>query len=210
MTVYLYLHGFASSPRSRKAQDLHDRFTALNLTLHIPDLNQNDFTHLTLTRQIQQVCAELPVHQPVILIGSSLGGLTAAWVGEQCPQVEQLVLLAPAFGFLTHWLPKLGEDPLQRWQSEQLLMVYHYAVERFLPLNYQFVVDCAHYDQTRLQRPIPTLILHGVDDKVIPIQASQDYIRARPWVELVELKSDHALTAVSDLIWESMTQFLAL
>jgi pimeloyl-ACP methyl ester carboxylesterase len=210
MTVYIYLHGFASGPRSRKAQDLHDRFTALNLTLHIPDLNQNDFTHLTLTRQIQQVCAELPVDQPVTIVGSSLGGLTAAWIAEQCPQVERLVLLAPAFGFLTHWLPKLGENQLQRWQSGQPLMVYHYAAERLLPLNYQFVADCAYYDSTQLKQPIPTLILHGTHDDVIPIQASQDYTILRPWVELIELSSDHSLIDVSDLIWGSITQFLGL
>ena len=133
MTVYLYLHGFASSPRSRKAQDLRDRFAALNLTLHTPDLNQNDFTHLTLTRQIQQVCDGFPLGQPIVIIGSSLGGLTAAWVGECCPQVDRLVLLAPAFEFLTHWLPKLGDELLHEWQSGKPLMVYHYGAERLLP-----------------------------------------------------------------------------
>ena len=207
MTVYVYLHGFASSPRSRKAQDLRDRFAALNLTLHTPDLNQNDFTHLTLTRQIQQVCA-FPLGQPVVLIGSSLGGLTAAWVGEFCPQVARLVLLAPAFEFLTHWLPKLGDKRLHEWQSGTPLMVYHYGAERLLPLSYQFVVDCAGYDLAQLQKPIPTLILHGISDQVIPIQASRDYVCVRPWVELVELDSDHALAEAGQAIWGSIVQFL--
>ncbi|MCY7323599.1 MAG: alpha/beta fold hydrolase, partial [Phormidesmis sp. CAN_BIN36] len=192
MTVYVYLHGFASSPRSRKAQDLRDRFAALNLKLHTPDLNQNDFTHLTLTRQIQQVCDGFPLGQPIVIIGSSLGGLTAAWVGEHCSQVDRLVLLAPAFEFLTHWLPKLGDKLLHEWQSGTPLMVYHYGAERLLPLSYQFVVDCAGYDLARLRKPIPTLILHGISDQVIPIQVSRDYVCVRPWVELVELDSDHA------------------
>ncbi len=208
MTVYFYLHGFASSPRSRKAQDLRDRFAALNLTLHTPDLNQNDFTHLTLTRQIQQVCAEFPPDQPIVLIGSSLGGLTAAWVGEHCPQVDRLVLLAPAFEFLTHWVPKLGDQRLREWQSGAPLMVYHYGAEQLLPLNYQFVVDCDRYPSAHLQKPIPTLIMHGINDEVIPIQMSRNYAHFRPWVELVELDSDHALADVSQEIWGSMSQFL--
>ncbi len=209
MTVYIYLHGFASSPRSRKAQELHDRFAALNLTLHTPDLNQDDFTHLTLTRQIQQVGAGFGPGQPVVLIGSSLGGLTAAWVAEQCLQVERIVLLAPAFEFLTHWLPKLGNQRLRAWQSGDPLMVYHYGAERLLPLSYEFVRDCDRYrSSTLLQRPIPTLILHGIYDDVIPVQASRNYAQSRPWVELVELDSDHALADVSSAIWGSITQFL--
>jgi hypothetical protein len=66
---FIYLHGFASSPRSTKAQDLLDRFTSLGLTLEIPDLNQGNFSHLTLSRQLAQVKALLPENEPVTLIG---------------------------------------------------------------------------------------------------------------------------------------------
>src|SRR5688572_7467401 len=102
---YIYLHGFASSPRSAKAQDLRDRFQSLGIELTIPDLNHPDFTHLTLTRQLEQVVALLPADAtPVTLIGSSFGGLTAAWAAQTHPQIQRLVLLAPAFQFLDHWL----------------------------------------------------------------------------------------------------------
>ncbi|MEM1426436.1 MAG: YqiA/YcfP family alpha/beta fold hydrolase, partial [Cyanobacteria bacterium P01_H01_bin.130] len=52
---YFYLHGFASSPKSRKAQHLSDRLTEHGLTLEIPDFNQPDFSTLTLTRQLDQM-----------------------------------------------------------------------------------------------------------------------------------------------------------
>ncbi len=203
MTFY-YLHGFASSPRSRKAQDLYDRFSQQNLTLHIPDLNQSDFTHLTLTRQIEQVQSSFLPGDSITLIGSSLGGLTAAWLGQLNPQVDRLILLAPAFGFLDHWLPKLGSQQLQQWRSGTPLAVYHHGAGRLLPLEYQFVVDCGRYEVKQLQRSLPTLILHGVEDDVIPIQASRDYAVDRPWVKLIELESDHALANVSDEIWQAI------
>lgn len=207
MTAYFYLHGFASSPRSRKATDLRDRFAAQNLTLQTPDLNQNDFAHLTLTRQLQQVRAEFLPEQAVTVIGSSLGGLTAAWLGQRCPQVKRLVLLAPAFGFLAHWLPKLGDSQLHQWQSGQPLLVYHHGEKRLLPLKHEFVLDCAQYDEAQLQRSLPTLVLHGTADEVIPIQASRDYAATRPWVNLIELESDHALANVGSEIWEAMQKF---
>jgi predicted esterase YcpF (UPF0227 family) len=119
VTHYIYLHGFASSPRSTKATDLRDRFANLNIPLTVPDLNQGDFTHLTLSRQIQQVEVLFPpAPESVTLIGSSFGGLTAAWLGEKHLQVDRLVLLAPAFGFLDHWLSRLGEVQVKQWQTD--------------------------------------------------------------------------------------------
>ncbi len=208
---YIYLHGFASSPRSAKAQDLRDRFQALGIELRIPDLNHPDFTHLTLTRQLQQVLALLPSDStPVTLIGSSFGGLTAAWAAQQQTQIQRLVLLAPAFQFLEHWLPRLGAEQVQRWQTEQYLSVYHYGERRSLPLSYDFIRDAAQYQETQLQRRLPTLVLHGQADDIIPIQASQQFTAPRPWVEFIELNSDHALTNASDEIWAAIQTFCQL
>jgi uncharacterized protein len=207
----MYLHGFASSPQSLKARDLSDRFAKLDIPLTIPDLNQGDFTYLTLTRQIQQVEAELPPQDvPVTLIGSSFGGVTAAWVGQTQPQVERLVLLAPAFGFLSHWLPRLGEAQVRQWQTEGFLPVYHYGAEKMLPISYQFAEDAAQYRETEIVRSVPTLILHGKQDEVIPIQSSVEFAAHRPWVTLVELDSDHALTDVSEQVWQQIQEFCQL
>ncbi|MEH1853661.1 MAG: YqiA/YcfP family alpha/beta fold hydrolase [Nostoc sp.] len=208
---YIYLHGFASSPNSAKARDISDRFTQIHTKLKIPDLNAGDFSQLTITRQIAQIVAEFNNDFiPVTLIGSSLGGLTAAHLGQQNLQVQRLVLLAPAFGFLSHWLPKLGDEEVQRWQQEKYIMVYHYGEERLIPLSYDFVIDAAQYQEKLLQRPISTLILHGKKDEVIPIEASRDFARSRPWVELVELDSDHALGNVMEEIWQAIHLFCQL
>jgi len=206
---YLYLHGFASSPNSAKARELGDRFQDLGIALEIPDLNQDDFSHLSLSRQLAQVEALLP-DRPVTVIGSSFGGLTAAWLAERNPQIQRLVLLAPAFQFLAHWLPRLGSEQLLRWQQEQYMAVYHYAAQTELPLQYGFVTDLAEYHDGDLGRSLPTLILHGVHDDVIPVQASRDYAEQRPWVKLIELESDHSLANVSDRIWQEIQAFCEL
>jgi uncharacterized protein len=203
---YIYLHGFASSPHSRKAQDLADRFAQQGIALHRPDLNQPDFTHLTLTRQIQQVSALFGTG-PVTLIGSSFGGLTSAWLGQRFPQVERLVLLAPAFEFLQHWLPSLPPDTLQQWQAGDPLSVYHHGDQAQRLIDYGCVRDLAQYDEAQLQRSVPTLIFHGRGDETIPIGASRRYSADRAWVQLVELESDHSLANVSDGIWGAIVPF---
>ncbi|MDB9315503.1 alpha/beta fold hydrolase [Spirulina sp. CS-785/01] len=211
MSYYLYLHGFASGPKSAKAQYLCDRFTECDIPLYILDLNQGDFSHLTLTRQLQQVKTFLPPTDiPVTLIGSSFGGLTAAFIAQLCPQVKQIIGLAPAFGFLRHWLPKLGPDTLQQWQTSGYHPVYHYAEQREIPLHYQFISDLQQYPEASLNRDIPTLILHGIHDDVIPLQASQTYCQNRPWTTLIELDSDHTLSNVMPQIWQEIKQFLEI
>jgi pimeloyl-ACP methyl ester carboxylesterase len=207
MDTYLYLHGFASSPNSTKAKTLRDRFQARGLTLHCLDLNQENFSTLTLTRQIQQAQDFLATQPaPVTVIGSSFGGLTAAWLGELNPSIQRLILLAPAFSFLDYWLPKLGAETLRQWEENGTLLVYHYGEQRQMPLHYGFLTDLQRYPEDHLQRPVPTTILHGLHDEVIPLAASQRYAQTRPWVHLHSLNSDHALTDCQAVIWKRIQQ----
>lgn len=219
---YIYLHGFASSPNSTKAKYLRDRFYSLGIDLKTPDLNQNDFSNLTLSRQLQQIETEFILPQissnaqnndrqgeigEVTVIGSSFGGLTAAWLASRQLSVKQIVLLAPAFQFLSHWLPLLGQQQLEKWQSEGFLPVYHYGEQRYLPLNYRFIAEMAQYPEEKLMRSVPTLILHGKHDTIIPVQASRSFAANRPWVQLIELEDDHSLGNVLAEIWEAIQKF---
>ncbi len=217
---YIYLHGFASSPDSLKAKYFCDRFSSLAIDLKTPDLNQNDFSRLTLTRQLHQVetaffkpqtldCQAENVESPaeVTIIGSSFGGLTAAWLAQRQISVKQIILLAPAFDFLGYWLPMLGQQQLEKWQSEEYLPVYHSREQRDLPLNYQFVADLAQYPEEKLMRSVPTLIMHGLHDTIIPIRASRNFAANRPWVQLIELEDDHSLGNFLAEIWEAIQKF---
>jgi uncharacterized protein len=56
-------------------------------------------------------------------------------------------------------------------------------------------------------RSVPTLILHGKHDTIVPIQASRSFSDNRPWVKLIELEDDHSLGNVLAEIWEAMQKF---
>jgi uncharacterized protein len=122
---YIYLHGFASSPQSNKAKYFCDRFAENNLNLNVLDLNQGDFSNLTLTRQIEQTLAAFPdPNTSITLIGSSFGALTCAWVAQKSSQVKNLILLAPAFGFPQSWHSKLAPHQIKQWSESGILSVY--------------------------------------------------------------------------------------
>jgi len=209
MTTFFYLHGWLSSPQSNKAQFFKQCFLERGIDLQIPDFNQNDFYHLTLTRQIQQVQALLP-NSPVTLIGSSLGGLTALWLAQRQPQIQRLVLLAPALNLLTHCVTTMGKEQYVKWREQGEFAFYHYNFQREVLLSYAFIKDMQQYADTELQRNIPTLILHGRFDEIIPIQTAHDFVSTRPQIQLIELRSDHNLTDVQTSLWQEITTFCQL
>ncbi|MEO0406498.1 MAG: YqiA/YcfP family alpha/beta fold hydrolase [Cyanobacteria bacterium P01_A01_bin.135] len=209
MSRLVYLHGFASGPGSYKAQYLQQQLALRGRQLDIPDLNRGGFYDLTITRQIDQVTQLIAAPaQPVTLIGSSFGGLTAAWVAESCLQVERLVLLAPAFEFLVHLQAHLGGQ-YSRWQQEGQLPVYHHAYGQEVPLGYQFVTDLMQYSDSCLKRSLPTHIVHGERDAVIPPSASQRYQQGRAWVTLDLVDDDHSLTHALRDIWKQLQLTIA-
>ncbi|MGF1538527.1 MAG: YqiA/YcfP family alpha/beta fold hydrolase [Elainellaceae cyanobacterium] len=202
----IYLHGFASGPLSYKAEYLEAKFAEFGQTLVVPDLNLGGFYNLTLTRQIEQVSALVRQSaEPTVLIGSSFGGLTAAWVAEHCHEVSRLVLLAPAFSFLRYLKLGLGAQQSQ-WQQDGEISLYHYGFRQEKMLSYGFVVDLARYRDEELRRSLPTLIIHGRRDDVIPLSASQCYGNSRPWVSADWVDDDHTLAQSIPYIWHCLKE----
>ncbi len=208
MGDYIYLHGFASGPQSYKGQWLRSHLQLHGVDLQLLDLNQGDFAHLTLTRQIHQVLDQL--QGPTTLIGSSLGGLTAAWIAQRSAHIQRLILLAPAFQFLQQWLPRLGPEQLHEWETSGWLSIYHYGWQRQERLHHQFLTDAQRYHDSQLNRPVPTLILHGNRDEVINIQASQRHGAHRPWITLQDLDTDHGMADAMEVIGQAITDFCQL
>jgi stage II sporulation protein D len=98
-----YLHGFASSSHSTKAAWLAERFLSVGIVMRCPDLNVPGFETLTVTRMLDEVdrlIAGVP-EAPVVLFGSSLGGLVAYYAAVRNRRVERPVLLAPALDSVT-------------------------------------------------------------------------------------------------------------
>jgi len=77
-------------------------------------------------------------------------------------------------------------------------------------LHYDFLVDLRSYDDGKLARPVPTLIIHGKLDEVVPITVSETYAQTRPWVRLVPVEDDHSLKRDLPLIWQEICTFLEL
>ena len=76
-----------------------------------------------------------------------MGGYLAALYAARHPEVEKLVLLAPAFSFLTRWPEELGESKMDEWKRTGVLQVFHYVERRDdAAIGYQLIEDAQQYE----------------------------------------------------------------
>jgi pimeloyl-ACP methyl ester carboxylesterase len=206
MSRFIYLHGFASSPSSRKARFFEGRFRELGIGLEVPDLAEGNFRNLTLTAQLA-VVSRIALNEPVSLIGSSMGGYLAALYAARHPEVEKLVLLAPAFSFASRWPETLGDEVMDEWKRTNTLRVFHYSEGREVELGYQLIEDAAQYEPYP-EVAQPTLIFQGHGDTVVPPEYAVKFAEQRPNARLRLLNSDHELGNVLDDMWIDTEEFL--
>jgi pimeloyl-ACP methyl ester carboxylesterase len=207
MSRFVYLHGFASGPASRKASFFREKLASHDVALEIPDLAEGDFRHLTVTAQLR-VIERLERGRALVLIGSSMGGYLAALYAAAHPtQVERMVLLAPAFNFYERWAETLGPDNLARWREQGEIPVFHYSAGRPESIGYQLMEDAQAYPAYP-DAGQPCLICHGTRDSVVPIGFSQHFVDIHPSARLVPFDSGHELTDVLEAIWETSGNFL--
>lgn len=213
----IYLHGFASSPQSQKAQWFKQRFATLDIPLLIPNLNVPSFEQLTLTAMLEKVADT--VRQcppgPVYLIGSSMGGLAALhfvnhYRESEARRAEVMVLLAPAFDFIDNRRRALGEDGIAQWQDTGWLDVYNYAEQGERRVHYGLHEDVSRYNSFAVNLVIPTLIYHGANDESVPVAQSERFAAERGNVTLQVLESDHGLLDQLEVIWQGMYKFFVL
>jgi pimeloyl-ACP methyl ester carboxylesterase len=207
MKRILYLHGFASGPSSSKARYFRDRLERAGAHVEVPDLSAGDFEHLTLSGQLA-IIECLANGEPVSLMGSSMGGYLAALYAASHPEVERVVLLAPAFRFAKRWAEHLGPAKVEAWRTSGSLQVFHYAQGGNRPLSYRIMEDAAAYEDFPDFRQ-PVLIFHGDRDEVVPAEYSRQFASTHPNVHLFRvLQSGHELLDVLDVMAEPIVQFL--
>ncbi|HLH41719.1 MAG TPA: YqiA/YcfP family alpha/beta fold hydrolase [Bryobacteraceae bacterium] len=204
----VYLHGFASSPKSSKALFFKERFAECAVPVEVPALDDGDFTGLTITRQLE-VVERTVANRPATLMGSSLGGYLAALFAARCPAVEKLILMAPAFRFPSRWRELYPAAEMEEWRRKGVWPIYHFGSRGPQPLGYQLVEDSQRYeDEPEFSQP--ALIFHGMRDDVVPVEFSRQYASRRPNVTLRLFDSGHELSEVLEPMWWGVRRFLGI
>lgn len=157
----LYLHGFASSPTGRKIAALRSLLATRGAEVVAPDLNVPSFLDLDFEAMVRVAIAESERHPPAVLVGSSLGALTAIEASRRGVRAP-LLLIAPAIGFGKRWVEKLpAGDPLT---------FFHHSEGRELPIHRRFFERLAVIENDGDPPGVPVVIVMGTRDESVPIE----------------------------------------
>jgi len=201
MTEFVYLHGFASGPSSKKATAFKNKFKEIGVSLNTPDLEGGNFENMTLTSQVNIVLDLLDQFQcqKVCLIGSSMGGYLATLVAQRRVEIKATYLMAPGFNFMERWMRslKLDYDDETFWDPK--VQIFHYRHDENKYIRTDIFKDAKIWRSLGIKREVPSRIVHGTHDEVVPVDESKKFVSQRPWCSLKELDSDHGL--LSHLQW---------
>jgi pimeloyl-ACP methyl ester carboxylesterase len=136
-----------------------------------------------------------------------MGGYLAALYAARHPEVERVVLMAPAFDFHDRWIAWHGPEKIDRWLRSGQIDVFHYSAGREVPLSSRLITDARQYEPFPDVRQ-PALIFHGRRDDVVPIELSERFAAMRPNAALRALDSDHELGDVLETMWRETSAFL--
>jgi hypothetical protein len=209
MTQFIYLHGFASSPSSKKAVVFKNIFKEIGFSLVVPDLEKGNFENVNLTFQMNILFDLLDKYQDeeVCLVGSSMGGYLAAIAAQKRTNVKAIYLMAPGFNFMDRWMKKLDLDCEDETSWMSMIPVFHYRYGTTKLISTHIFKDAKNWSNLKLDREIPIRIVHGIHDEVVSVNESRNFIVDRPWASLKELDADHGLLSHVDWIVTDSIKF---
>lgn len=205
----LYLHGFGSTANSKKGVAVSEHLAKRDVVVERLDLRVPSFELLRLSAMIDVTRNAIGDHwDRCVLLGSSLGALTATRVAERDARVSGLVLLAPAFQLMPRWRAQLGEEAWSAWERTGWREIQDYSTGGKAQLHFDFTEDVGAIDVGEPDVRVPTLIIHGTRDEAVPIEHSRRFAAGKRHVRLVEVDDVHELVASVPRILAEIDAFL--
>ena len=120
-------------------------------------------------------------YKEIYLIGHSMGGVIAAYLASNYPQVKKLVLAAPAFRYFYFKDGKVDIKSMNEtlkniteiFKGEDTEKVASRILKTPISTMLEFTKLVTHCQECVNQITCPTLTIHGLDDLVVPTEGTE-------------------------------------
>lgn len=218
----LYLHGFGSHQGGQKATFFKNRCLDAGLAFCSFDFQSHgasggSFLDLTLSRNLDDI-GRLHGHlraegfQRILLMGSSMGGVSALWYAALHPQdIVGTILIAPALELADGLLRYFTPEQQVRWKRRGKIELHHDLVS--CELSWRLIEDLQSFDLHRLERlfSTPALIFQGKNDASVDWRKVVDFAASCPAESAILhllMDGDHRLLEPLDHLWKVSRSFL--
>ena len=119
-------------------------------------------------------------YRKIYVIGHSMGGVIAAHLASKYPQVKKLVLAAPAYRYFYFTDGKVNIKKINETIKNVPSLLKTFGREKVLdriiktpiPTVIEFTKLVSEYQNDIKNVTCPILTIHGLDDKVVPVEAT--------------------------------------
>lgn len=181
--VVILCHGFSSSKEGEKYQKLAALFTkegiaALRFDFFGHGESEGSFSRITLTQAVDDVLSAIDFLEKlgfvdIGAVGVSFGGKAVFVAAGKSRRIKVLTLVAPAIDGKALQKLTYGEKGIRQWKEDG--KIKYDGKHGKHDLFYTFFEDLKHFNYVGIARhvKIPTLIIHGDEDTIVPVSHSQ-------------------------------------
>ncbi|MBI4177597.1 MAG: alpha/beta fold hydrolase [Candidatus Aenigmarchaeota archaeon] len=181
-SVVVICHGFRSSKDGKSSPQLQKILNGRNIATFRFDFfghgeSDGKFEDITISEAVEDVLGAIRFvkaagYLKIGLIGTSFGGISSIMAASKSEDLGVLVLRAPVSNYEEKELSKRGAGGIKEWK-EKGYVEYDDEGRKF-KLKYAFFEDFGNNNGYEAGKniKIPTLIIHGDNDDVVPLEQS--------------------------------------
>lgn len=180
--IIILCHGFNSGKDSRSYITFEDLFNEEEISTFRFDFwahgeSEGDFEHITITEAVDDILQAIKFlkeqeYSKIGLVGVSFGGISALNAASKTDELFALGLKCPVSNYKEMQLAKRSKEEIEEWKERGFRYTEGKGGKH--KLNYTFFEDFDNNNgyEAAEKINIPTIIVHGDADVIVPIKQS--------------------------------------